>query len=308
MRAYQCANVPGPHSGKVASPEIIAMAIKKARRPAFIIGSDISHLDWIADLTKGRDMPLVATAHIAGAMREHGTIPDRVMGVIEITNLLKTPEWDGVRGEGQHDLAIFMGVTYYLESQMLSTLKHFAPHITTISLSSGYQPNADLSIPNLGDTEFSKHLDAIRDDLSISAFRYSHKIDPIKCTGCSDCVFACRKEYGVARIRQSESGFPVLCLHCKPDKAKCVAACPENAIKDVSGILVVDEELCTGCGSCEDACSAGHIHIGDDGVAHKCTLCIDSERIIPACVSACRDGAIMYGVEGKRKRKRSGYG
>jgi len=51
-------------------------------------------------------------------MREKGVRPDREMGAIEITNLLKSPEWDGVRGEGQHDLAIFTDVLYYLEAQM----------------------------------------------------------------------------------------------------------------------------------------------------------------------------------------------
>jgi CO dehydrogenase/acetyl-CoA synthase epsilon subunit len=33
-------------------------------------------------------------------MREKGVRPDREMGAIEITNLLKSPEWGGVRGEG----------------------------------------------------------------------------------------------------------------------------------------------------------------------------------------------------------------
>jgi hypothetical protein len=83
-------------------------------------------------------------------MREKGVRPDREMGAIEITNLLKSPEWGGVRGEGQHDLAIFTDVLYYLEAQMLSALKHFAPHIKTISLTRGHQPNADQSLPNLG--------------------------------------------------------------------------------------------------------------------------------------------------------------
>jgi len=51
-------------------------------------------------------------------MREKCVRPDREMGAIEITNLLKIPEWGGVRGEGQHDLAIFTDVLYYLEAGM----------------------------------------------------------------------------------------------------------------------------------------------------------------------------------------------
>lgn len=56
----------------------------------------------------------------------------------EITNLLKSPELGGIRGEGQHDLAIFVDLMYYMEAQMLSTLKHFAPHIKTILLTKGH--------------------------------------------------------------------------------------------------------------------------------------------------------------------------
>ena len=304
MRAYQSANVPGPHFGKVASPGVIAMAMKRARRPVLIIGSDVTRLDRIGELAKKLDIPAVATAHIAGTMREQGIIPDRTMGVIEITNLLKSPLWNGVRGEGQHDLAIFAGVKYYLEAQMLSTLKNFAPHVTTISLSAGYQPNADLSVSNIGDSEFDEFLSLVKDSLSLESFRYSQTIDLLKCTQCGDCVFACEKEHGVSRIRLSEKGVPVLCLHCLPDKAKCAAACEVDAIRDESGILVVDAKLCTGCGSCVDVCPAGHIYVGSDGVAHKCTLCVDSDLVMPACVTACRDGGMMYRVEGKKRGKK----
>ena len=35
----------------------------------------------------------------------------------------------------------------------------------------------------------------------------------------------------------------------------CVAECPSEAIKMVSGKAVVDEENCIDCGVCVDACS-----------------------------------------------------
>jgi Fe-S-cluster-containing hydrogenase component 2 len=56
-------------------------------------------------------------------------------------------------------------------------------------------------------------------------------------------VRACGKEHGVAKIRLSEKEVPVLCLHCLPDKVKCVAVCQVNAVKDVSGVLVADAGL-----------------------------------------------------------------
>ena len=70
-------------------------------------------------------------------------------------------------GEGQHDLAIFAGVKYYLEAQMLSTLKHFAPHIKTISLTRGHQPNANQSLPNLSEKKMGEFLAEVKDDLSV---------------------------------------------------------------------------------------------------------------------------------------------
>jgi acetyl-CoA decarbonylase/synthase complex subunit epsilon len=167
-RAYQCANVPGPHLGKVATSASVASAIKRAERPVLIVGSELRHLDWALNLAKERNIPVVATAHVAGAMREKGVRPDREMGAIEITNLLKSPEWDGVRGEGQHDLAIFTDVLYYLEAQMLSALKHFAPHIKTISLTRGHQPNADQSLPNLSEKKMDEFLAGVMGELNES--------------------------------------------------------------------------------------------------------------------------------------------
>ena len=165
-RAYQCANVPGPHLGKVGTPATVAAAIKRAERPVFIVGSELTNLDWALDIAKEQNIPVVATAHVAGTIIEQGITPDRVLGAIEITNLLKSPEWGGIRGEGQHDLAIFVDVLYYMEAQMLSTLKHFAPHIKTISLTKGHQPNADQSLPNLSEKKMGEFLAGVVEGLA----------------------------------------------------------------------------------------------------------------------------------------------
>ena len=74
----------------------------------------------------------------------------------------------GIRREGQHDLAIFVDVLYYMEAQMLSTLKHFAPHIKTISLTKGHQPNADQSLPNLSEKKLGEFLAEVMEALAES--------------------------------------------------------------------------------------------------------------------------------------------
>jgi acetyl-CoA decarbonylase/synthase complex subunit epsilon len=68
--------------------------------------------------------------------------------VVEIINHLKDPEWQGVRKEGNHDLVIFFGIRTDLGNQGLSTLKHFAPHLKTMTLCKYVYPNADYTLPN----------------------------------------------------------------------------------------------------------------------------------------------------------------
>jgi len=49
---------------------------------------------------------------------------------------------------------------------MLSTLKHFAPHIKTISLTKGHQPNADQSLPNLSEKKMIEFLAGVVEGLA----------------------------------------------------------------------------------------------------------------------------------------------
>ncbi len=79
---------------------------------------------------------------------EMGVKPDSVYDAVEIVNHLKDPEWQGVRKEGNHDLVIFFGIRTDLGEQALSTLKHFAPHLKTMTLCKYVFPNADYSLPN----------------------------------------------------------------------------------------------------------------------------------------------------------------
>ena len=52
-------------------------------------------------------------------------------------------------------------------------------------------------------------------------------------------------------------------------------------------------ELCTGCGSCIDACSTGAIHLEGRGAEIDETLCIACE----ACLDTCPNGAISLITE-----------
>lgn len=145
----------------IENPAESAKLIKKAQRPLFVIGQRV--LEWILDgklvaeyvveIAKEGKLPVCATAHTKKKLMELGATPQCTYDIIEIINHLKDREWRGVKKEGNHDLVVFIGVRADLANQGLSTLKHFAPHLKTMTLSPFYYPNADYSWPNLKDNK-----------------------------------------------------------------------------------------------------------------------------------------------------------
>ena len=159
-------------------------------------------------------------------------------------------------------------------------------------------------------------------------------IDLDTCVGCHACVSACKSwntsghpgplgdsnPYGAApegaflnRVHSFEADnggcsrtvhFPRSCLHCA--EPACVTVCPTGASykRAADGIVLVEADLCIGCGLCAWACPYGAREL--DPVQHtmrKCTLCVDridnqnlpeAERQ-PACVMACPTRARHFG-------------
>lgn len=117
-------------------------------------------------------------------------------------------------------------------------------------------------------------------------------IDPARCSGCDDCINACKKTHGVARVRKDDR-MPVFCLQCHPEKAPCARICPVGAIREVDGALVIDEDACILCKLCMVACPAGMIVLDSEKKsAEKCTLCMDADCLLPACVDACKENVL----------------
>jgi sulfite dehydrogenase (quinone) subunit SoeB len=159
-------------------------------------------------------------------------------------------------------------------------------------------------------------------------------IDLDTCVGCHACATACKSwnsggypaplsdvdPYGTEpegawlnRVHTFEAGegehgrtvhFPRSCLHCA--EPACVTVCPTGASykRAEDGIVLVDAELCIGCGLCAWACPYGARELDPtQGVMKKCTLCVDridnrnlpeAERQ-PACVMACPTRARHFG-------------
>ncbi|MFF9558970.1 4Fe-4S dicluster domain-containing protein [Streptomyces albus] len=88
-----------------------------------------------------------------------------------------------------------------------------------------------------------------------------------------------------------------VCKHCT--HAACLDVCPTGSLfRTEFGTVVVQEDICNGCGYCVPACPYGVIEQRpDDGRAFKCTLCYDrlGAGQTPACAKACPTESIQFG-------------
>jgi len=88
-----------------------------------------------------------------------------------------------------------------------------------------------------------------------------------------------------------------VCKHCT--HAACLDVCPTGAIiRTEFGTVVVQEDVCNGCGYCVPACPYGVLDRREgDGRVFKCTLCYDRLQggLEPACAKACPTKSINFG-------------
>jgi formate dehydrogenase iron-sulfur subunit len=94
-----------------------------------------------------------------------------------------------------------------------------------------------------------------------------------------------------------------VCKHCT--HAACLDVCPTGALmRSEFGTVVIQADVCNGCGYCVPACPFGVIErregdrtVLNAGVAQKCTLCYDrlGAGMVPACAKACPTESIQFG-------------
>jgi len=149
-------------------------------------------------------------------------------------------------------------------------------------------------------------------------------VDPERCIGCLQCEFACAVEHSRTRDPFTafaedvlprkrvhvepgptyNTSFPNKCRHCDP--APCQQVCPTGAISrdGEHDLVLIDPGKCIACGMCAMVCpfdAVTFFPLGDGApervTAVKCDGCVDRVRRaeVPACVEACKAGALVFG-------------
>jgi len=167
---WQTAEIAGPKKALILlKPEVVVAMVKRAKRPILIVGhqavldysDDVKMIDYAISLGKTAGIPLIATAHVASEFVKRDFQPTAWMSAMDIGNRLKDSSWNGLDGKGQYDLALFMGLPYYLEFVILAGLKHFSTKLKTISLDRYYNPHATWSFPNLSVKDWNENIKII---------------------------------------------------------------------------------------------------------------------------------------------------
>lgn len=137
--------------------------------------------------------------------------------------------------------------------------------------------------------------------MAVAPARKFVSADPEKCVGCAVCEYVCSFEKEKT-FNPTKSRIRVVRLHplinlsvtCRLcEDPPCVAACPRDALEqsEESGVILVDEEKCNGCGWCIEACDYGAIMLHPETrVVFLCDLC-DGE---PKCVEWCPEEALDF--------------
>jgi acetyl-CoA decarbonylase/synthase complex subunit epsilon len=167
---WQKAEIPGPTKALVITkPEVVVAMVKRAKRPLLVVGHEASEieigdkklLDFAIRISKVGKIPVVATAQVVGEFVKKGFEAATSMPAVDIADRLVDSQWKGLDGDGQYDLAMFMGITYYMEWLIFSGLKHFGQNLKTISLDRHYHPQASWSFPNLTVKDWVQNLEVI---------------------------------------------------------------------------------------------------------------------------------------------------
>lgn len=134
--------------------------------------------------------------------------------------------------------------------------------------------------------------------------------DYIRCSGCRLCEIACSikhegriwPEASRVRVFMLVPGVevPHLCAQCSD--YPCIEVCPVSALSahEETGAVIVDNEKCTACGLCIDACPGmiPHLHPSQKHIV-ICDLCGGD----PECAKICEQAGYFALFKGSRTQR-----
>ena len=125
-------------------------------------------------------------------------------------------------------------------------------------------------------------------------------VDPDRCVGCQECMFACARRSGQGGLEGAcigvhsnggfERGFVVIvCRACA--QPPCAGVCPTDAlVPREGGGVKLSSELCIGCGNCVRTCPFGAIYWdADQNKPQVCVYCGYCARYCPYDVLALEE-------------------
>ena len=136
-----------------------------------------------------------------------------------------------------------------------------------------------------------------------------------KCVGCGICELICTvfkdKNFNPtsSRIRivriQPVVDIALACRLC--EKPPCVAACPRNALvkSEETGIIMVNEDKCSGCKLCIEVCEFGAISLNPNKkVVSICDLCEGDPKCVKYCPTKALELTNLDRISGRHRVQR----